>query len=73
MRLPIPDLDPVAIALDRVESSGDLRFSGIDLESGARVSISIDRRPQDAAVDASTLDAHGLVLVLSLETLPKRQ
>ncbi|MEO6377503.1 MAG: hypothetical protein ABIO37_05700 [Caulobacteraceae bacterium] len=74
MRVPIPQIEPVAIALDEIQTAGDVRFTGIDLESGARVSVLIERasatRPHS---DAAIRPANGLVLVLTMETLAGRQ
>lgn len=75
MRVPIPEVDPVAIALDEIDTTGDVRFSGVDLETGARVTVLIERAPQDpsAVVDISKRSAAGLVLVLTVETIAARQ
>ena len=74
MRIPIPEIEPVAIALDEIETTGDVRFSGVDLESGARVTVLIERKPNDRASDKTTgRDAAGLVLVLTMETIAARQ
>ena len=74
MRVPIPQIEPVAIALDEIQTTGDVRFTGIDLESGARVSVLIERTPSPRPKsDAATRPATGLVLVLTMETLSTRQ
>ncbi len=74
MHVPILAIEPVAIALDRIETTGDIRFSGVDLETGARVTVTILTASSEHPVsDGSTQDASGLVLVLSMETLKPRQ
>ena len=73
MRVPIPEIDPVAIALDEIDASGDVRFSGVDLESGARVTVLIERKPADTSKRDTSHDATGLVLVLTMEALQSRQ
>ena len=74
MKLPIPGVDPVAIALDEIQAGGDVRFSGIDLESGARVTVMIERAaPSDTPSEAPKPAAAGLVLMLTLHTVEGRQ
>jgi hypothetical protein len=74
MRVPIPQIDPVAIALDEIQTSGDVRFTGIDLDSGARVSVLIERSPSPRPnSDSVVRPANGLVLVLTMATLAGRQ
>lgn len=74
MRLPIPGIDPVSLLLDEIETTGDLRFSGTDLESGARVTVVIERKPNDHAPAGSVATlTRGLVLVLTVETLDALQ
>lgn len=74
MRVPIPEIDPVAIALDEIDASGDVRFSGIDLETGSRVTVSVQRQPTDRALSEESREpTTGLVLVLTMETLASRQ
>lgn len=70
MRTPIPNIDPVAIALDEVAVGPQLRFSGIDLETGHRVSVSIDRPgTRIDGHDVLHLQGRGLLLLLSVETI----
>lgn len=73
MRIPIPQIAPVAIALDTLEASDHVTFSGIDLDSGARVVVTVSRDcdPEAPIVEQST--AHGLVLVLTMQTVGDRQ
>ena len=66
MRFDPTGLEPVAIALDRIEVEGALRFSGLDLEDGRRVVVTIERADETTLLDGETRDAAGLVLVLSL-------
>lgn len=73
MRIPIPEIDPVAISIDRLESGGDIRFSGVDLESGARVSVVIERKDGEVAATGANLTGSGLVLVLRMERLGAHQ
>jgi hypothetical protein len=73
MRIPIPEIEPVIIALESIDATGDVRFSGVDLESGARVVVSVDRRPADHARAAASYQASGLVLVLTIEAITKHQ
>lgn len=67
MKLPLPPITPVAIALDEISTTGDVSFSGIDLDSGARVTVSIKADHADPAAKPSDLTPT-LVLVLSIET-----
>lgn len=72
MRVPLPEIEPVAIALDQIQTSGDVKFSGIDLESGAKVTVLIERSDAAPAGPPKQRSAHGLVLVLSIEALGQR-
>ncbi len=72
MRIPVPDIEPVAIALDQIEASGDVRFSGLDLESGARVTVLIERAAPNPNDERPKREAQGLVLVLTMETIVSR-
>jgi hypothetical protein len=68
MRRPIPAIDPVAIALDRIDAGPQLKFTGIDLETGAQVSVSVVRPAAPTSVEKSpSYKAHGRVLVLSID------
>ena len=73
MHIPIPEIDPVAISIDRLESGGDIRFSGVDLDSGARVSVLIERKAVDHQATGADVSGSGLVLVLRMERLGARQ
>ena len=76
MRLPIPQVEPVAIALDQIDTTGDVRFTGVDLETGARVTVMIERTPKDRTASGAASakrSATGLVLVLTVETIAGRQ
>ena len=49
-------------------------FSGVDLESGARITVLIERSaPDPASDDRPKREAKGLVLVLTMETIVGRQ
>ena len=71
MKVPLPGIEPVAIALESIDATGDVRFSGIDLETGSRVVVSIDRTATDHVI-SDTHQANGLVLVLTVEAMTKR-
>jgi hypothetical protein len=74
MKVPLPGIAPVEIALESIEAEGDLRFSGVDIESGARVTVMIargDRRDPPFPEAETTLK--GLVLVLTMQTIKGRQ
>ena len=73
MLIPIPEIDPVAISIDRLESGSDIRFSGVDLDSGARVSVLIERLAVGRTATGADLTGSGLVLVLRMERLGARQ
>ena len=66
MRFDMTGVEPVAIALDRIEAEGALRFSGLDLESGARVVVTIEREEATTPTGGGAVDLGGLVLVLTL-------
>ena len=66
MRFDLTGLEPVAIALDRIEVEGDVRFTGLDLDNGKRVVITIEQSEKAATLGGDTRDVAGLVLVLSL-------
>lgn len=73
MKTPIPGVDPVAIALDQIEAGKAVRLSGIDLETGCRVNILIERTAADSNLAAPPQPAAaGLVLVLSIQTIEDR-
>jgi hypothetical protein len=59
-------LEPITIAVDDVEASGeDVRFAGIDLDSGQRLSVSITRDGHDGPSPAL---APALLLLLTVQT-----
>ncbi|WP_046652036.1 hypothetical protein [Brevundimonas diminuta] len=67
--LPFADIAPVAIAIEAIHAGrrrGDLKITGIDLDSGDRMTVKVKSHgpwsPRPAA-----LCSDGLVLVLSLE------
>lgn len=73
MKTPIPGVDPVAIALDQIEAGEAVRLSGIDLETGCRVSVWIERTAADSNLTGPHQPAAvGLVLVLSIQTIEDR-
>ncbi|PTS89116.1 MULTISPECIES: hypothetical protein [unclassified Caulobacter] len=66
----IADIQPVAVALEDVQGVHDLRFNGIDLETGNRISILIERDIRDHAIATDRqFSATGLVLLLSIKRL----
>jgi len=66
----IADIQPVAVALEDVQGVHDLRFNGIDLETGNRISILIERDIRDHAIATDhQFSATGLVLLLSIKRL----
>lgn len=73
MPKPLIGIDPVAIALDSIEDDGGVRMSGVDLETGTRVRVCIDRNPQEHALgDGRCFGASGLVLVLTVQDFSDR-
>jgi hypothetical protein len=65
-----PELEPVAIALDDVQVSDSVRLSGIDLDTGLRASVLIERNVKDRPLIAhSRHSATGLVLTLSIQKI----
>lgn len=63
-------LEPVAIALDEIEVADSIRLSGIDLETGLRATVLVEKRSSDHAMRSPRLlVATGLVLTLSIERL----
>ena len=70
MRTRILDIEPVAIALLDIDMTGELRFSGIDLDSGELVTVSIERLGLGSQQsDNAAAQQDGLVLLLSLHTV----
>ena len=70
MSSPIPNIDPVAIALDEVAVGPQLKFSGIDLETGLRISVSVDRPgARIEGTDVLRFQGRGLLLLLSVESI----
>ncbi|HLZ77150.1 hypothetical protein [Phenylobacterium sp.] len=66
----LPNIDPIAIALDRIEMTPDPAFSGVDLDTGAFVRITFERHAvQPASPCGDNLLAAGLVLVLTVQQL----
>jgi len=65
-------LEPVAIALDEIEVADSVRLSGIDLETGLRATVLVEKRPSDHAMRSPhPRIATGLVLTLSIERFAK--
>jgi len=64
-------IEPVAIALDQIELGSDVRFAGIDLDTGLRIRVVIERtrRLGENRAALTTLQAHGLLLMLSVERI----
>ncbi|MDQ2762098.1 MAG: hypothetical protein M3Y22_00940 [Pseudomonadota bacterium] len=61
-------IDPVAIALDAIDAGQDVRFNGVDLETGARVSVVVERPTFHFREHVRTrYHAQGLVLTLTVE------
>jgi hypothetical protein len=69
MSITAEDLDPVAIALERIEVGADVRFVGIDVETGARMSILIEHMLPIGSQITALHDAAGLVLLLTVEAI----
>lgn len=70
MRVPLPDIEPVAMMIEEIETTGDLRFTGVDLGNGARVTVAIERTPSDRPAGADVCKpTQALILVLTMETL----
>ncbi len=68
MRFSKLDFDPVTIALNQIEMGTVLRFTGLDLDSGAPITLLVEH-PENIGPTAAglTFDANGLVLVLAIE------
>lgn len=64
----VPGLEPVAIALCSVDAGDAVRLHGIDLNSGAYVSVTIDRT-SDAETQCLAPPLAGLVLTISIASL----
>lgn len=64
-------IEPVAIALDQIELGRMVRFAGIDLETGLRIRVVVERIHDANAEQPAlkTLQAHGLLLMLSVEQI----
>lgn len=65
MRTPQYGLAPIALAVETIEALDGLTIRGIDLESGARIVITMNEDP-DAPVDTSGGSMLGFVLSISL-------
>jgi hypothetical protein len=64
----LPSPDPIAIALETMTTGETVVFKGIDLESGATVTVAINQLAPSAPKLTPTLQsAVGLVLTISLE------
>lgn len=60
-------LEPVAIVLEEVEIADTVRLSGIDLDTGLRASVLIERTGMPAAAATFKQQAMGLVLTLTVQ------
>jgi hypothetical protein len=61
-------LEPVAIALDEIEVADNVRLSGIDLETGLRATVLVEKCISDHATRSPLRRVPtGLVLTLSIE------
>lgn len=69
MRVPIATIDPVAILLDELDTAGEVTFGGVDLDSGARVTVTIERDPLGGPAPSPDPDRSSLILVLSIQQL----
>jgi hypothetical protein len=64
----IDGLEPVAIALDGIEVADSVRLTGIDLETGLRTSITVEKQASDGSMPRARLDGPTqLVLTLSID------
>ena len=72
MRQRIRQIDPVVIMLDGVAAPGPMTFTGVDVEDGSRVRVTLERTFEAAEAVCSHDATPGLVLVLSIETLTAR-
>ena len=70
MMLDLKGIEPVAIALESIDVEGDVRFTGLDLDSGSKVVVTIERSEKAAQLHGRTQDVAGLVLVLTLGRVP---
>lgn len=67
--LPFADIASVAIAIETIQAGrrrGDLKITGIDLDSGDRMTVKVKSHGPWSPRPA-TLCSDGLILVLSLE------
>lgn len=62
-------LEPVLVALETIELTGEVLFAGIDLETGARISISVSRKSASKPTLVRKFLASGLVLRLTVEPI----
>ena len=63
------ELDPVAIALTKIEIGPTMRFTGNDLESGTPMVVAVDCSAHDRLPDSGlAYQAHGLILMLTIKT-----
>jgi len=66
----IDNLDPIAVALEEIQDDGSTTFAGIDLDSGKRVRIVVDRHsPSPSPLAQQSLAADGLILILTIARL----
>ena len=70
MTTPLPAPDPVAIALQSMTTGDAVEFQGIDLDSGAVVTVAVTQvSPSPPGRKPERLCAIGLVLTISLERI----
>ena len=67
----IPNIDPVAIAIDSVCIGPTLEIRGIDLETGLRVGVVVHRPDVDPTTAQRPVqyEGCGLVLTLTIEAI----
>ena len=60
-------LEPVLVALETIEMASGVSFAGIDLETGARISVSVSRDDSAGPLLPRKFLASGLLLTLTIE------
>lgn len=64
------ELDPVAIVLTEIEVGRTMRFTGIDLESGANMVVAVDCSTHHGLPEPSrSFKADGFILMLTIEPI----
>ena len=64
-------IEPVLVALETIEVASDVTFAGIDLETGYRIQVSVQRDAPEPPPSLHRYQAHGLILRLEIETTPR--